>query len=162
MPVVRPWALSPGATASSRSRIAMSAPAAKAFAKRSGRVAGVKSQLRARVDAWSGISGLLSSSPEEVDTPTPISQYMLVASLIAFGVGDGAASHPLFPGGRGGEALHEGRCQGWDRAAATQPANQGSGGGDWNAAVSPRRPWRGTHGGGRGFPASRKGDADAR
>src|SRR6185312_10959740 len=102
MAMVRAWALSPGATASSRSRIATSAPAAKAFAKRSGRVAGVKSQLRARVDEWSVISGFLSSSPEEVDTPTPIIQYMPLASLIAFGDDDGIASHPLFPGCRGG------------------------------------------------------------
>src|ERR1700722_10091030 len=98
----------------------------------------------------------------EVDAPTPVSQYMSVASSIAFGDDDGAASHPLFPGGRGGEALHEGRCQGWDRAAATQPADQGSGGGDRNAAVSPCPPWRGADGGGRGFPARRKGDAVAR
>src|SRR5580700_461810 len=144
--MVRAWALSPGATASSRSRIAMSAPAAEAFAKRSGRVAGVNSQLRVGVDAWSVIGGFLSSSPEKVDPPAPFIQYMLLASSIAFGDDDGAASHPLFPGGRGGASLHASSCQGRDRAAAPQPANQGFGGGDRDAAVSPRRPWRGAHG----------------
>src|SRR5580693_2078231 len=91
--VVRAWALSPGATASSRSRIAISAPAAEAFAKRSGRVAGVNSQLRVGVAAWSVIGGFLSSSPEKVDPPAPFIQYMLLASSIAFEDDDGAASH---------------------------------------------------------------------
>src|ERR1700677_4106090 len=92
----------------------------------------------------------------------PLIQYISVALSIAFGDDDGATSHPLFPGGRGGEALHEGRSQGWDRAAATQPADQGSGGGDRNPAVSPRPSWRGADGGERGVPARREGDADAR
>src|SRR6202451_4211212 len=62
--MVRACALSPGATASSRSRIATSPPAAEAFAKRSGRVAGGNSQLRARVYVWS-IIGVVSFRPRK-------------------------------------------------------------------------------------------------
>src|SRR5580693_2748518 len=54
-----PAALSRGATASSRSISRTSAPISAAFAKRSGRVAGVNSQLRVRIGTCSFITGLL-------------------------------------------------------------------------------------------------------
>src|SRR5450755_3670754 len=44
--------------------------------------------------------------PQDVEPTTSLVQYMVQALLICFGDNRGAASHPIFPGGRRGAALH--------------------------------------------------------
>jgi hypothetical protein len=112
----RALSFSSGATESSRSMIATSAPAAIAFGNRSGRVAGVNNQLRLAALEGLVIGDLLSN--REVDAAAPLIQYPLIASVICLENDGGTSTHSDFFQSRMSAASREQRQSGLPSSSA--------------------------------------------